>query len=224
LPIVTILVDENDSVLEIANLSYRYNVSPALAAATNPPAPDPGRRLVLVAAGIDAPKGEARRRILAHAEAGAIVVADEPGDKAWWRMPGLKAVRSDPDREFFSIGKGQVVSYKQPVTDPGELALDLIDIVGQKRRPARVWNCQAAVVLATLAPRAGLVTGAAALHVINYGQPVDLPVLARIQGNFTQATLLRPDAKPLRVSVARRGTSSEVAIPQLGRVATVVFN
>lgn len=224
LPIVTVLVDENESALEIANLSYRNNVSPALAAATNPPAADPRRRLVLVAAGIDAPKGEARRRILAHAEAGAIVVADEPGDKAWWRTPGLKAVRSDPDRQFFSIGKGQVVSYKEPVTDPGELALDLIDIVGQKRRPARIWNCQAGVVLAKLAPRAGPVTGAAALHVINYGQPVDLPVLARIQGNFTQATLLRPDAQPLRVRVARRGTSSEVAIPQLGRVATVVFN
>lgn len=224
LPIVTVLVDEGESAQEIANLSFRHNVSPALEAATNPPAPDPRRRLVLVAAGIDAPQGQARRRILAHAQAGAIVVADEPGDKAWWRMPGLKAVRSDPDRQFFSIGKGQVVAYKEPVTDPGDLALDLTDIVGQKRRPIRVWNCQAAVVLATLAPRAGPVTGAAALHVINYGQPVDLPVLARIQGNFTRATLLRPDAEPLRVRVARRGTSSEVAIPRLGRVATVVFN
>ncbi len=81
LPIVTVLVDENESALEIANLSYRNNVSPAIEAATNPPAADPRRRLVLVAAGIDAPKGETRRRILAHAQAGAIVVADEPGDR-----------------------------------------------------------------------------------------------------------------------------------------------
>jgi hypothetical protein len=61
------------------------------------------------------------------------------------------------------------------------------------------------------------------LHVVNYSSPVDLPVLARVQGNFTKATVLRPDATPLDVKVARRGTNSEVAIPQLARVAVVAF-
>ena len=223
LPIVTVLVDANHSSLEIANLCYRHNVSPALASATAPPAPDANRRLVLVAAGIDPPQGEARKRILAHAEAGATVVADEPGGRAWWRVPGLKSLPSDPDRDFYSLGKGRVVAYKQPVDDPGELALDLIDIVGQKRRAARLWNCRAGVVLATLAHQSGRVTGRAALHITNYGQPADLPVLARIQGIFSRATLLRPEAGPLQLRVARRGSGSEVSIPQIGRLATVVF-
>ncbi len=224
LPLVTLLVDSSDSSLEIANLCCRFNVSPALAAAADPPAPDPKRRLVLVAAGIGTPKNDVRRRILAHAVAGAMVVADEPGERAWWRTDGMKPLRSDPDRVFFSVGKGQLVAYKEPVADPGEFAQDLIDIVGQKRRAARLWNCQAGVALATLAPKTGPVTGAAALHVVNYGQPVDLPVLARIQGNFTRATVLCPEAVPLSVKVARRGSASEVAIPRLERVATVVFN
>jgi hypothetical protein len=52
---------------------------------------------------------------------------------------------------------------------------------------------------------------------------VELPVLARIQGNFIAATVLRPDHPPLDVKVAKRGTNSEVSIPQLARVAVVVF-
>ncbi len=77
--------------------------------------------------------------------------------------------------------------------------------------------------MATLAPKTGPVTGAAALHILNYGQPLDLPVLARIQGNFRRATLLRPESEPVAVKVAPRGTGSEVSIPRLSRVATVVF-
>jgi len=198
LPLVTVLVDASDSSLEIANLCCRFNVSPALVAADKPPAPDPKRRLVLVAAGVGAPKNDVRRRILAHAMAGATVVADEPGERAWWRVAGMKPLRTYPDRELFSVGKGRLVAYKEPVNDPGEFALDLIDIIGQKRR--------------------------AALHIINYGQPVDFPVLARIQGNFARATVLCPEAEPLAAKVARRGSGSEVAIPRLERVASVVFN
>lgn len=223
LPLVTVLVDASGSSLEIANLCFRFNVSPALHAAANPPAPDPKRRPVLAAAGIETPKGEVRRRILMHAIAGATVVADEPGARAWWRTEGMKPLHTDADREFFSIGRGRLVAYREPVTDPGEFAQDLIDIVGQKRRAARLWNCDAGVALATLAPRTAAVTGAAALHIINYGQPVDFPVLARIQGNFRRATVLRPEGEPLPVKVARRGAGSEVAIPRLERIASVVF-
>jgi hypothetical protein len=136
----------------------------------------------------------------------------------------MKPLGADPDREFFSVGRGRLVAYNKPVADPGEFALDLVDLAGQRRRAARLWNCDAGVALATLAPRTGPVRGGAALHVINYGQPVDFPVLARIQGNFARATLMRPEAAPLALRVARRGSASEVAIPRLGRVASVVFS
>ena len=116
-----------------------------------------------------------------------------------------------------------MVAYKEPVADPGELALDVVDLVTQARRPARLWNCRGGIPLATSAPTSGPVSGRALLHVVNYSSPVDLPVLARIQGNFTSATVLRPEHPPLDVRVARRGTNSEVTIPQLACIAVVVF-
>ncbi|MGO9895021.1 MAG: hypothetical protein ACLPX8_12505 [Bryobacteraceae bacterium] len=210
---ITVLVENKDDSLEIANLAYRQNVSPALLAAANPPTPDPARCLELVAVGIEPPAADVRRRILANAEAGTTLVVDAPGDQAWWRAAGLTYLREDPDRKYYSLGKGQVVAYKEPVLDPSDLALDMIDYVTQSRRAARVFNCNAAVVMA----------GAAVLYIINYGRPRDLPVLARIQGSFTKAMLLRPEAPPQAVKVSRRGTSSEVTLPQLECAAAVIF-
>jgi hypothetical protein len=224
LPLITVLVDRGDISLEIANLCYRFNVSPALVEASNLPAADPRRRLVIAAAGIEAPRGEVRSRILAHATAGATVVADEPGEKAWWRAPDIKLLNSYADREVYSSGKGRIVAYREPVSDPGEFALDLIDYATQKRRPARTWNSQGGLVLATSAPKTGLVTGTAALHVINYSQSTEQQVLVMIQGNFTSATVLRPEAESVPLKISPRGTASEVALPGLGRVATVVFH
>ncbi len=210
---ITVLVENTDASLEIANLAYRQNVSPALRAAANPPAPDPARSQELVAVGIGTPAADVRRRILANAEAGTTLVVDAPGGQAWWRTAGLKHLREDPDREYYSLGKGQVVAYKDPVVDPSDLALDMIDYVTQSRRAARVFNCNAAVVMA----------GPAVLYIVNYGRPQDLPVLARIQGSFTKAMLLRPEAAPQAVKVSRRGTSSEATLPQLERAAAVIF-
>jgi hypothetical protein len=210
---VTVLVEDKDDSLEIANLGFRQNVSPTLVAAADPPAPDPSRCLELVAVGIETPDATRRRRILANAEAGTTLVVDAPGEQAWWRATGLKHLREDEERDYYSLGKGQIVAYKEPVLDPSELALDMIDYVTQKRRAARVFNCNAAVVMA----------GQAVLYIVNYGRPQDLPVLARIQGSFTKAMLLRPEAPPESVKVSRRGSSSEATLPSMERVAAVVF-
>ena len=206
--VITVLVENKDDSLEIANLAFRQSVSPALVAAANPPAPDPAHRLELVAVGIDTPNAEARRRILANAEAGTTLVVDAPGDQAWWKAPGQRLLKDDPDRNYFAFGKGQVVAYKEPVLDPSDLALDTIDYVTQARRAARVFNCNSAMVMA----------GASVLYLINYGRAQDLPVLARIQGSFSKATLLRPGAGPQPVKVSRRGTSSEATLPGLERL------
>jgi hypothetical protein len=223
LPLVTMLLENTEASLELANLSYRQNVSPALVPAANPPAPDPAHCWELVAVSIKPPAPDVRRRILANAQAGTTLVVDAQGEQAWWRVPGLEKLREDPDRDYYSLGKGHIVSYKEEVLDPSDLALDLIDYVTQARRPARIYNCNAGVVMAAIGPKSGPATGTAALYVVNYGRPVDLPVLARIQGVFTKATLLRPEGPPLAVKVSKRGSSSEATIPQLERVGVVVF-
>jgi len=115
LPTVTVLVDVSGTSLEIANLCYRFNVSPALAAADDPPPPDPKRCLVLVAAGIEKPEGGVRARLLDHAIAGATVVADQNGAGAWWRTEGMRPLRTDPDREWFSIGKAKGITNNSPL-------------------------------------------------------------------------------------------------------------
>jgi hypothetical protein len=221
-PAITALVEPDEGLAEIANLLYRHSASPALASATNPPAPDPLHRLALVAVGIHAPGAEIRRRILSHAEAGTSLIVDAPGENAWWRDPQLKRVRSQEDREFYSLGRGQVVAYREPISDPSEFAFDVIDIVTQKRRAARVWNAAAVIALATSCPQ-GANRGRALLHLINYSSEPSSDVLASVQSWYTRATLLRPEAATLSLLTARRGTATEVMIPEIRRLGVVVL-
>jgi len=222
-PAITVLVEANDGLAEITNLLYRQNTSPALSPAANPPAPDPSRVLALVAVGIQAPQAEIRRRILSHAEAGASLIVDATGDNAWWRDPQLKLDRRQEDREFYSLGRGQVVAYREAISDPYNFAFDVIDIVTQKRRAARLWNAPTAIVLATSSPP-GANRGQAMLHLINYGSRLEGEVLVAVQGWYSRATLLRPEAPARSLPTAKRGTTTEFTLPELERLGIVVLD
>jgi hypothetical protein len=221
-PAITVLVEPNDGLAEITNLLYRQNASPALAPAANPPAPDPARLLVLVAVGIQAPSAEILRRILSHAEAGTSVIVDATGDNAWWRDGQLKLTKRQEDREIYSLGRGQVVAYREAISDPYNFAFDVIDIVTQKRRAARLWNAPTGTALATFSPP-GANRGRALLHLINYGSKLDGEVLVAVQGSYSRATLLRPEGPSRSLPTARRGTTTEVTLPELERVGIVVL-
>ena len=99
---------------EIANLLYRRNVSPALAPVTALPLPDPQKRLALVAANLKPPAPDVVKRILAHAEAGTTLIVATARHAAVVAVAGLKQVRSEQDREYYALGKGQVVAYQAP--------------------------------------------------------------------------------------------------------------
>ena len=219
-PIVTALVEPGEETAELANLMYRRNVSPQLCSAAALPPPDPQTRLALVAANLKPPAPEQAKRIMAHAQAGGTVVVAAPPADTWWRKGALKLVRREADREFLSTGKGQVVAYKGPVEDPNEFALDVIDIISHRRRAVRLWNAPAMIALATESPR----RGERLLHVINYGSPVDVDVQARVQGQFTKAMLLRPEASAVSLTPAKRGSTTEVFLPEIRRLAVVVFS
>ncbi len=221
-PIITVLVEPDEGQAEIVNLLYRHNASPALASAANPPAPDPSRRLALVAVSIHPPDPGIRRRLLSHAEAGTPLIVDAPGANAWWRDSRLKLVRKQEDRDFYSLGRGQVVAYHEQISDPGEFAFDVIDIVTQPRRAARLWNADEVIARATSCPR-GANGGRALMILVNYGSPRGYEVLAGIQGNYSQASLLRPEGPPLPLTTSKRGTHTELMIPELGRVGVVVL-
>jgi hypothetical protein len=221
LPTVTALVELGEPTAEIANLLFRRNVSPALANAANPPPPDPRNLLALEAASIRRPKPEVGARILAHAEAGATVITDAPArifPDAWWRRPGLKLIKSQHDRDFYALGRGRLVAYKEEIVDVSEFALDVIDLITHRRRAARLWNAPAVIPLATSGPKAG-----ALLHVVNYGSPRDDETQARVRGNYSSARVLRPESPPVPLRTYSRGETTEVIIPEFRRLAVVVF-
>jgi len=201
-PALTALVEPGMATSEIANLLHRRGGSPVLTATV--PRPDPASLLVLVAAGLK----QVPRAAWEHAEAGATVVVDQPVSVA------AKVVKEEADRVTCAYGKGQIVAYRKRVMDPSEFALDMIDLVGYRRRAARLWNASSAVPLFTQKGH---------LHIIQYGSPLREEIQARVNGHYTRARLLRPDAAPVELKAARRGTTTEVFPQGIRRLGVVVF-
>lgn len=200
---VTALVEPGRATRELANLLYRRGASPALVSAASVPGPG---ILVLVAAGL--------KQVPEAAFAQGTVVIDSA-------VPtGAKLVREEADRGFYLLGKSTVVAYKKRIVDPSEFAMDVIDIVTHKRRAARLWNAGSAIPLAMAGER----QGEALLHIVNYGSPTREELQAKIQGHFSKATLLCPEAAPKALAVARRGSGTEVFVPSLQRLAIVRFS
>ncbi len=212
-PAITALVETGMPTLEIANLLYRRNASPRLVSSASVPAPAPARILALVAAGIKPPAAEVRTRILRHAEAGSFVVLDSAPEPSW------KLLKQDADRGFYSLGKGQVVAYHKRIADPSEFALDVIDLITHRNRPVRLWNALSVIPLLT----AGRKPGEAILHLVNYGNATNQETQARVQGHYARATLLRPGQDPVTLPVAKRGSTTEVFVPSMERLATLIF-
>ncbi len=209
LPEVTALVEPGAATRELANLLHRRGASPALASADRVPAPQ-AAILVLVAAGLK----EVPEAAFAHARAGASVVIDSAAPA------GATQQREEVDRVFYKLGQGTVVAYKKKIVDPSDFAMDVIDVVTHKKRATRLWNAGAAIPLATVGAR----PGEAILHIVNYGLAAREELQAQIQGHFTKATLLCPEAAAVALPVKRRGTATEVFVPSLQRLAIVRFS
>ena len=116
-----------------------------------------------------------------------------------------------------------MVAYHDPISDPSEFAFDVIEIVTQKRRATRLWKAYEVIARAASCPR-GENGGRASLLLVNYGSRLnsDALVLAGIQGIYTHASLLRPEAETLSLRPATRGTHTEIMIPEIGRVGVLV--
>ncbi len=209
LPTITALIEPGYPTQELVNLLYRRNASPAVASAASPPSPDPAIQCLIACSLKSVPSS-----VFAHAERGATVVIDSPPNPAW------KAARKEKDRGFYPLGRGQVVVYDKRIADPSEFALDMIDIVNHRNRAARLWNAPAVIPVAVKGER----PGQALLHLLNYGAPVADEMQARIQGKFATAELLLPGKPPRKLATAARGATTEVFVPELGRVGTVRFS
>ncbi len=224
-PRITMLVDEGEMTAELANLMMRQCASPALEPFSAPPAPDPERRVVLVAVSPDkAPPIEIRNRILAHASAGSIVVTDHGEGEQWWRVSELKVEREQEDRTFYRLGRGKVVAYKKQSDDPSDFALDVIDLATHAQRAVRLWFAPGIIGSLTVGPKTGPLRGKAVLRALNYGRPMRWELLMYAYGNYQNAMLYRPEGDPVPVKTAKRLTCTELLLPQLGRIGAVVLD
>jgi hypothetical protein len=165
------------------------------------------------------PRPAIKARILAHAAAGASVIVAAPPENAWWKDPRMKPLQNQEDRDFFTLGKGQVVAYKDNILDPSEFALDIIDIVTHRRRAVRIWNANTVIATA----RSASLRAGTQVVLVNYGGAFDRDTQVRVQGVYTKARVLRPDKPEMELKAAKRGMSTEVMIPEMDKVGVVLF-
>src|ERR1019366_6148265 len=142
--------------------------------------PDGPRRPIVVAAGINPPSPDLGRLLLAHANAGASLVVDGGDASSWWKGHGLKAARQYQDRGFYTLGAGRILVYKESIIDPGDFALDILDLAAG-RRPVRLWDASAVIAMAAQAgARANLI-----LRLVNYGSPTRGDIMAQVRGIYS---------------------------------------
>jgi len=216
---ITVLVERGDTSAEIAALMFRQSGSPELVSTERVPLPDASRRPIVVAAGIQPPTPALRRLLLAHASGGASLVVDGGDASSWWKAPGLKAARQFQDRGFYMLDAGRVLVYRESIVDPGDFALDVLDLAGS-RRPVRLWDASAviAMVSKTVAGRSLI------LRLVNYGSPVRGEIMAQVRGTYNSAALLCPGQAPVMLRTCRRGENTDVLVPGFRRLALIVFS
>ena len=90
----------------------------------------------------------------------------------------------------------------------------MIDIVGHPNRAVRIWNANSTIA----------VSSPGVVHLLNYaGRSRDSSTQVRIQGIYRNALLLRPGSQPLELEASRRGSTTEVFVPDVPFVGTIVF-
>ena len=216
---ITVLVEPGDTTAEIAALMFRQSGSPELLSTQRVPLPEASRRPIVVAAGIGSPSPDLGRRLLAHASAGASLVIDGGDASSWWKAPGVKAARQFQDRGFYTLGAGRILVYKESIVDPGDFALDVLDLAA-RRRPVRLWDASAVIGMASQAQDRAKLT----LRLVNYGSPTRGDIMAQVRGIYNSATLLRPGQPSITLRTCRRGANTDVLVPGFRRVAMVVFS
>ncbi len=213
---VVVAAGELEECGEILNLLYRHNVSPAVV--SHEAIPRFGERRILVAVGI-AKHPDAIRAALEFARAGGKVLAAPAtaGEAAWWLAPGVRKTAEEPEREFYALGQGSIIAYREPVGDPGEFALDVIDALGWRTRDLRLWGTTALIGILHRQPG-----GKLSVELINYaGRARDF--LVRVEGKFARAALRVPGLPPRPLRALVYGSGTEVEVPAAGRLVSLLL-
>jgi hypothetical protein len=146
---------------------------------------------------------------------GAIaVLVNQRGEYPWHSN---SPVRQDAHSATFTVGSGQVVELKEPVTEPEMFARDLRRLIGAERSALGLWNSLTTLVTGyRQEPR-----GETILNVINYADVPD-NVQVQIKGRFASIQLESPEegcCRPLQAF--EHAGFTEFTIPRLVIAARV---
>jgi hypothetical protein len=145
---------------------------------------------------------------------GIVVLVNQQGNYLWHSNP---PARQDEHSATFTVGSGEIVELREPVTDPEAFARDLRRLIGAERSALSLWNSLTTLVTGYRQESAGETI----LNVINYAdEPDNLQV--RIKGRFASVQLESPEAGCcVSLRAFERGGFTELTIPRLVVAARV---
>ena len=145
---------------------------------------------------------------------GVVLMVNQRGDYPWHSNP---PARQDEHSATFTVGSGEIVELREPVTDPESFARDLRRLIGAERSELSLWNSLTTLVTGHRLES----TGETILNVINYA---DLPdnVQLQVKGRFASVQLETPEAGCcVTLQSFTRGDFTEFTIPRLVVAARV---
>lgn len=216
---VAIVAHDWEQAYELLNMSYRYNLFPRVIPEKAIPPLDVQDLKVVAAVGAT-PDSTGKAHLVSFARAGgALVLAPEdPQVARWWKGFAPEKPAGGKDQAWSKVGAGRVLTYLDPVLDPAEFALDLIDALGKKPRDLRIWNASA--VLGMVHRREG---GKALLTLINYGGMGRDILMVRIAGLYKSAVMRRAGGAAVPIEIRQRKTMTEFTLQGLEGVALIEF-
>ncbi len=216
---IAIVAHDWEQAYELLNMSYRYNLFPRVIPENAIPLLT-GQGLSVVAATGVKPSENGKASLEAFLRAGgALVLAPEdPQLPRWWRGFTAEKPAGGKDQAWSKVGAGRVLTYLDPVLDPAEFALDLIDALGEKPRDLRIWNASA--VLGMVHKREG---GKALLTLLNYGGMGRDILMVRIAGLYKSAVMRRAGGAAVPIEIKQRKTMTEFTLQGLESVALIEF-
>ena len=145
---------------------------------------------------------------------GIVVLVHQPGEYPWHSNP---PARKDEHSSTFSVGSGEIVELREPVTDPEVFARDLRRLIGVERSTLGLWNSLTTLVTGYRQKSAGETI----LSVVNYADVPD-NVQIQIKGRFALVQLETPEAACcVSLQSFERGGFTEFTIPRLVVAARV---
>jgi len=211
---------------EILNLAYRNNLAPRAVPVTPHPRWEANHIGIMAAVNLDL-EPQTATCLIQFLQAGGKVLtapATEGKPQKWWEAAAPRQLRTQGSSIAYAAGKGEVYVYPEPVSDPAEFALDLMEVaggdnvegVGLRGLDFRVWNT--GVVLGTLYQNAG----EKVVLLTSYGSDQDYDLLLSVRGEFATASYEDPFTNgPKALTVMQRPGRVELDLKSVRRLGIV---